>query len=138
MRARPATAADAAVIAAIYYEGIEDRLSTFETEPRVASDVEGWLDEGLPLVVVEDAQGVAAWAVGRAVLEALIHECESRGYWKLLSRIFPENEASLALCRSLGFREQGGVPSTNDLERTVSRAAVPVDREVVIERRRSR
>ena len=34
-------------------------------------------------------------------------ECESRGYWKLLSRIFPENEASLALCRALGFREVG-------------------------------
>jgi RimJ/RimL family protein N-acetyltransferase len=27
--------------------------------------------------------------------------------WKLVSRIFPENVASLALCRSLGFREVG-------------------------------
>jgi len=38
---------------------------------------------------------------------ALIAECEARGYWKLLSRIFPQNEASLALARSLGFREVG-------------------------------
>ena len=33
--------------------------------------------------------------------------CERRGLWKLVSRVFPENEASLALCRSLGFREVG-------------------------------
>jgi phosphinothricin acetyltransferase len=45
--------------------------------------------------------------VGRATLRALIQEAEARGYWKLLSRVFPENEASLALCRSLGFREVG-------------------------------
>ena len=29
------------------------------------------------------------------------------GYWKLLSRILLQNEASLALARSLGFREVG-------------------------------
>ena len=39
--------------------------------------------------------------------KALIDECERRGLWKLVSRVFPENEASLALCRSLGFREVG-------------------------------
>ena len=44
---------------------------------------------------------------GRATLAALIAESEGRGYWKLVSRIFPENEASLRLCRSLGFREVG-------------------------------
>ncbi len=42
-----------------------------------------------------------------STLAALIEECEARGYWKLLSRIFPQNEASLALARSLGFREVG-------------------------------
>jgi phosphinothricin acetyltransferase len=45
--------------------------------------------------------------VGRALLAALIDEARQRGYWKLLSRIFPFNTASLALCRSLGFREVG-------------------------------
>src|ERR687887_515511 len=44
---------------------------------------------------------------GRAALRALIEECERRGFWKLVSRIFPENEASLALCRAAGFREVG-------------------------------
>jgi len=37
----------------------------------------------------------------------LIEAAGARGYWKLLSRVFPENEASLALARSLGFREVG-------------------------------
>ena len=44
---------------------------------------------------------------GRAALAALIEAAEARGFWKLVSRVFPENEASLALCRSLGFREVG-------------------------------
>jgi L-amino acid N-acyltransferase YncA len=36
-----------------------------------------------------------------------VAECEARGYWKLVSRVFPENESSRALCRALGFREVG-------------------------------
>jgi phosphinothricin acetyltransferase len=129
---------DAAAIARIYNEGIEDRVGTFETEPRAVADVEAWIGAGYPLVVGEDDSGeVVAWAsappyrpsrpayagvadfsiyvaraarrrgAGRATLAALIAAAEARGYWKLLSRIFPENEASLRLCRSLGFREVG-------------------------------
>lgn len=45
--------------------------------------------------------------VGRALLDRLIEEARSRGYWKLLSRVFPANAASLGLCRALGFREVG-------------------------------
>ena len=45
--------------------------------------------------------------VGRVLLAALIETAEARGYWKLVSRVFPFNAASLALCRSLGFREVG-------------------------------
>ena len=45
--------------------------------------------------------------IGAPTLQALIDECERRGFWKLVSRVFPENEASLALCRRLGFREVG-------------------------------
>jgi phosphinothricin acetyltransferase len=132
--ARPASPADSAAIARIYNEGIEGHV-TFETEPRSAADVEAWLER--PIVVVEDGGEVVAWArasayrperpaydgvgefgvyvaashrgrgAGRVAMEALADECERRGYWKLLSRIFPENEASLALCRRLGFREVG-------------------------------
>lgn len=50
------------------------------------------------------ARGTGA---GRTVLEALARECEKRGFWKLVSRVFPENVASRALCRRLGFREVG-------------------------------
>ena len=44
---------------------------------------------------------------GREVLSALIEAAEASGLHKLVSRIFPENTASRALCRALGFREVG-------------------------------
>ena len=44
---------------------------------------------------------------GRAALEALIETYQARGFWKLLSRIFPENGASLALHERAGFRTVG-------------------------------
>src|SRR5438067_2518346 len=44
---------------------------------------------------------------GRTALRALIEEYSRRGFWKLESRIFPENVASRNLHRSLGFREVG-------------------------------
>jgi phosphinothricin acetyltransferase len=34
-------------------------------------------------------------------------EARDAGFWKLVSRVFPENAASRALLRSLGFREVG-------------------------------
>ncbi|MFN8525272.1 MAG: arsinothricin resistance N-acetyltransferase ArsN1 family A [Chloroflexota bacterium] len=54
--------------------------------------------------VGREARGKGA---GLVALEALFAEAESRGFWKLLSRIFPENVASLALHRKAGFREVG-------------------------------
>jgi phosphinothricin acetyltransferase len=137
LKTRLAEAADAPAIARIYNEGIEDRVGTFETEPRSEADVLGWIGAGYPVVVGEEGNELVAWAsappyrahrpsysgvadfsiyvarsargrgAGRTTLAALIGELEGRGYWKLVSRIFPENEASLALCRSLGFRQVG-------------------------------
>ncbi len=136
METRPAAPDDAAVIAAIYNEGIEDRVATFETRPRSAADVRAWFDGGYPMVVVEqDGQVIAyattstyrprdcyagiaefgvyvarAWrghGAGRAALLALFQEAEAAGFWKLVSRIFVENTASRALMRSVGFREVG-------------------------------
>jgi len=40
-------------------------------------------------------------------MEAFLPACEAGGLWKVLSRIFPENEGSLALCKKFGFREVG-------------------------------
>jgi L-amino acid N-acyltransferase YncA len=137
MICRPANLADAAAIAAIYNEGIEDRVATFETRLRTEDDVRAWFDARHPVVVVTDAAGrVIAWAstsayrprdcyagvaecsvyvarrargqgAGRIALEALIDAARQAGFWKLLSRIFPENHASRALVRSVGFREVG-------------------------------
>jgi phosphinothricin acetyltransferase len=45
--------------------------------------------------------------VGRTLLEALVDAARGCGYWKLVSRIFPFNTASRALCRACGFREVG-------------------------------
>jgi L-amino acid N-acyltransferase YncA len=44
---------------------------------------------------------------GRIALEALMQAAKEAGFWKLLSRIFPENLASRGLVRQLGFREVG-------------------------------
>src|SRR6476661_1876922 len=53
LRTRAATPADASTIAAIYNEGIADRIATFETEPRSATDIAGWFT-GEHLVVVAE------------------------------------------------------------------------------------
>jgi phosphinothricin acetyltransferase len=44
---------------------------------------------------------------GADALSALIEESRRRGWWKLTSRVFPENAASRRLCAKLGFREVG-------------------------------
>ena len=139
MAIRLATPADAAAIAAIYNQGIAERIATFETEPRKAEQIAAQLAEKgdrFPTVVVERAGRIVAFAgasayrsrpsyagvaehsvyvdpaargsgAGRAALEALIATYEARGFWKLVSRIFPENAASLALHERSGFRTVG-------------------------------
>ncbi len=61
--------------------------------------------------VAEESVYVGAAArgrgVGRALLGELIAQAEAAGYWTLLAGVFPENEASLALHRALGFRVLG-------------------------------
>jgi len=62
---RLAPVADAAAIAAIYNEGIGDRIATFETEPRTAEQIRAQLaDKGerFPTIVVERDGRVVAWA----------------------------------------------------------------------------
>ena len=89
-----------------------------------------------PTVVVERADRVVAWAsagpyrsrpaysgvaehsvyvaraargtgAGRAALEAFCRAYAERGFWKIVSRIFPENTASLTLHARCGFRVVG-------------------------------
>ena len=135
--ARPATPGDAAAIAGIYNEGIEDRIATFETRPRTPADVAAWFDGRHPIVVVDDPDGnvvgfaatfeyrpracyagVAEFSVyvarasrgngiGRLAMEALIEAAEPAGLWKLVSRVFVENAPSRRVLADLGFREVG-------------------------------
>jgi L-amino acid N-acyltransferase YncA len=51
--------------------------------------------------------GARRTGAGRAALEALVRSYEDLGFWKLVSRIFPENHASLALHDRAGFRRVG-------------------------------
>ncbi len=136
---RLATVADASAIALIYNQGIQERVATFETEPRTVGQVRDQLiekGERYPTVVVERGGRVVAWAsagayrsrpcyagvvehsvyversargsgAGRAALEGLCQTYAERGFWKLVSRIFPENVASLALHQRVGFRVVG-------------------------------
>ena len=127
---------DAEAIARIYNQGIEGRQATFETALRSADDVARWFDGRHPIVVVE-CEGVvvgfgststyrprACYAgiaevsvyvdaayrgrgVGRATFVALMDAARQAGFWKLVSRVFPENVASLALCDAVGFRRVG-------------------------------
>ena len=124
------------MIAHIYTQGIEDRVGTFETRLRTAQDVASWFDGKHPIVVVEaDGEivafastssyrsrqvyaGIAEFSVyvarhargkgaGAVAMRALIDAVKPAGIWKLVSRIFVENDASRRLMASMGFREVG-------------------------------
>jgi L-amino acid N-acyltransferase YncA len=150
IKTRVATAADASAITTIYNQGIEDRIATFETEPRTADQIAKHLSEKgdrFPTVVAERHGEVIAWAsagayrsrpayagvaehsvyvarsargkgAGRVVLDALCRTYAERGFWKLVSRIFPENAASLALHERCGFRVVGVYERHGKLEGT--------------------
>jgi L-amino acid N-acyltransferase YncA len=132
---RPMTAEDWPAVRAIYGEGISTGNATFATDlpdwqawdsshrPNcrlVASKgikIFGWAALSavsarqvyagvaeVSIYVTASARGVG---IGKALLQALIHESERSGIWTLQAGIFPENVASLSLHRSLSFREVG-------------------------------
>ncbi len=132
-RGRPT---DAPGIARVYNQGIEDRIATFETRLRTEAEIEQWFNERHAIVVCTRGDAVTAFAstsayrdracyagiaefsvyvgrafrsqgLGRVALDKLIEEARQAGFWKMLSRIFPENEASRRLVASAGFREVG-------------------------------
>jgi len=51
LRTRLATLADSAAIAAIYNEGIADRIATFETEPRSPAQIAEWFTGRQPVII---------------------------------------------------------------------------------------
>jgi L-amino acid N-acyltransferase YncA len=134
--ARAASSEDTKAIARIYNEGIEERIATFETSPRAAREIQAWFDGTHPVVVVEEEgevisfanttaysprwcySGVAEFSVytasearsrgaGTLAMKSLIQAAEEASFWKLVARVFVENEPSRKLLLSLGFREVG-------------------------------
>jgi L-amino acid N-acyltransferase YncA len=53
------------------------------------------------------ARSARGRGVGRGLLEKLVAESEAAGIWTLQAGVFPENEASLRLHESCGFRRVG-------------------------------
>jgi L-amino acid N-acyltransferase YncA len=136
VQSRAANPEDAEAIVRIYNEGIEERIATFETSLRTAPEIMAWFDGTHPIVVVEEEGRVISFAnttayspracysgvaefsvytasearsrgVGKLAMKALIQAAEVAGFWKLLARVFVENELSRKLLLSLGFREVG-------------------------------
>ncbi len=63
--------------------------------------------DGVAELSVYVAAAARGRGVGRALMEALIPASEAAGIWTLQAGIHPENEASLALHRRMGFRDVG-------------------------------
>ncbi|MCA9866135.1 MAG: N-acetyltransferase [Anaerolineae bacterium] len=128
-------AADWPAVRAIYEEGIATGHATFETTaPEWAAWDAARLPAGR--VVARRRHAIVGWAalsavssravycgvaevsiyvaaaargqgIGRTLLTALIDRSETAGLWTLQAGIFPENEASVALHVSCGFRVVG-------------------------------
>jgi L-amino acid N-acyltransferase YncA len=122
-------------VARIYGEGLDTGNATFETAvPDWESWDEGHHE--MCRLVIESDDKVIAWAAlspvsrrhvyrgvaehsiyvdpdsrgrgfGRLLLRALIDSSEEAGFWTLQTSIFPENEASITLHTSEGFRILG-------------------------------
>ena len=132
---RPLLPRDWPSVKTIYKEGIATGDATFETdapewkewdsrhlpEARLVAESEGnvvgWaalspvshrsVYAGVAEITLYVASAVRGKGVGKALLEALIRESETKGFWTLQAGIFPENEASLELHRQFGFRTVG-------------------------------
>ncbi|UGS36204.1 arsinothricin resistance N-acetyltransferase ArsN1 family A [Capillimicrobium parvum] len=132
---RPAAPGDAAAVARIYNEGIEDRVATFETRPRTPDEMEQRIAAEPMIVAARGGAvvGFASWVpynereayagigeytvyvarsarggrIGTALMRRLVADAEAAGLWKLMSRILTGNDASVALAHRHGFRDVG-------------------------------
>ena len=122
-------------VRAIYQEGIVTGNATFETQvpawedwdashpedcrlvARRGGHIVGWgalspasgrcVYAGVAEVSVYVAAAARGQGIGKRLLQALIEVSERQGIWTLQAGVFPENEASIALHKSCGFREVG-------------------------------
>jgi phosphinothricin acetyltransferase len=100
---------------------IEAKLTAPDSLPTLVAQVDGvvvgWAElsryrpracyAGIAEFSIYLDRSVRGRGIGRQLLTALVGAARERGCWKLVSRIFPFNAASRALCRTCGFREVG-------------------------------
>lgn len=95
----------------------QGHLSTCRLVAGYEKEVAGWaalsrvsqraVYHGVAEVSVYVAHMMRSMGVGKALLERLVACSEENGIWTLQSSMFPENEASISLHRSCGFRIVG-------------------------------
>ena len=137
LRIRPADAGDAAAIARIHAQGIDERVATFETRHPTEASVAGLIASGAIVIVAERDAAVVGFAklgsysdpapyysgvgeltfyvdrearragIGTALVDGLEREADRRGYWKLVAKVFASNAASIELLVAAGWREVG-------------------------------
>jgi phosphinothricin acetyltransferase len=129
------TPADWPSVREIYQQGIDAGLATFETQApsweawdnahltvaRLVADsvgiTAGWaalspvsrreVYRGVAEVSVYVAADFRRQGLGKALLTSLVVDAETNGIWTLQAAMFPENDATVRLHRSCGFREVG-------------------------------
>jgi phosphinothricin acetyltransferase len=122
-------------VRAVYLEGMVTGNSTFEQSApdwekwdrdhlracrlvaRSQGEVLGWsalsavsgrsVYSGVAEASVYVAERARRRGIGSALLAALVSESEHEGIWTLQAGVFPENAASLKLCKTYGFRVVG-------------------------------
>ena len=129
------THADWPSVEAIYTAGIATGHATFETEPPSWEEFDSGRLDDHRLVAIGDGS-IIGWAalsptstrpcysgvvehsvyvaehareqgVGSALMEALAASADAAGLWTIQTSIFPENIASIALHKRVGFRVVG-------------------------------
>lgn len=132
---RAMTATDWTSVAEIYKQGIETGNATFQQAIPAWEDWNNGHVSSCRIVVEVDNE-VAGWAalsavssrpvyagvaevsvyvgskyrglqLGTKLLDKMITESESQGFWTLQAGIFPENKVSIAIHKKSGFREIG-------------------------------
>ena len=127
--------ADWPEVECIYLEGIETGLATFETQSpgwenwdaghlqncrlvaKVNGQIVGWaalspvsrrqVYKGVAEVSIYIKNDFKGKGLGKSLFQELIAAAEAEGFWTLQSSVFRENVATIAVHKSMGFREIG-------------------------------
>lgn len=133
---RPFVKMDFECVQAIYQQGIDSGLATFQTEVKSWQEWDESFVHSCRLVIVNESNRVCGWAAlspvssrccyagvaevtvymasdargfggGKQLLQALVNCSEQQGIWTLKAGIFEQNLASIALHQKCGFKTLG-------------------------------